>query len=101
MTEHANPLVFNKTMSVEDFKASIGTKVIKVKELNAGSLSMLNDLNQVVGSVSIKKVGTLAAMDKPVVSEVTGDPTERNPSGVFFMLHQLGENTNAIVLAEF
>lgn len=94
-------LEFKRTMTIEEFKAEANTKEIKVKELTPGTLSMLNDLNQVIGAVSVKKTGDLQHMDKPVVSEVKGEPTERNASGVFFMLHQLGENTNSPVLATF
>lgn len=90
-----NNLVFNSTMSVEDFKASQNTKSIKVKELNAGSFSMLNDLNKVVGAVSAR-VNSQEGITKPVVSEVT-DETGRT----FFLLHQLGENSAKATIAEF
>lgn len=88
-------LTFNQTMTVEDFKTEQKTEKISVKELNPGSFSMLNSLNKVIGAVSVK-VATPEGITKPVVSSVT-DETGRT----FFMLHQLGENANAVTIAEF
>jgi len=101
----AKDLTFLRTMTIEDFKKEINASRIGAKELTPGNYSLMNkDLNKVVGSVSwrvSKPAQYPEGITKPVVSEVKGRATELNPSGVFFLLHQLGENVNATEWAEW
>lgn len=101
----AKDLKFLRTMTIEDFKQEIHANKIGAKELTPGNYSLMNkDLNKVVGSVSwrvSKPAEYPDGITKPVISEVQGRPTELNPTGIFFLLHQLGENATATEWAEW
>ena len=90
-------LEFQQSYTVEQFKAMQNTSEIKVKK------------NQETGKLfftwgpSREQTGAVAKAGvpkNPVISRVKGDPTEKNPSGVFFMLHEEG-NGGAPVIATF
>lgn len=88
-----NPLEFLETLTVEQFKARMLVEKIKVKPSKtpgkyffvAGTLT---------GAVASKGIPT-----HPMLSHVKGEPTERNPSGEFWMLHEEAEG--APTIAEF
>lgn len=85
MDANAQNLKFLRSMSVEQFKAE--KNLTKLGIANTKNGRCLYDGLNVVGAVSTKH----ADITKPVISEVKGDPTELNPTGVFFLLHQQGE----------
>ena len=89
-------LEFLRSLTVEQFKSEHQTSEIKVKKNpETGKLFMSWSPNKNdTGAVSEKGIPT-----KPIISWVKGDPTERNPSGEFWLLHNEGEG--APTLATF
>jgi hypothetical protein len=84
-------IVVDSTMTVREFKANNNTEKLGIKPAKdkAGHFFMVSDTGKVLGPVSSKK--DPKDLEHPVVSEFKGTPTEQNPSGFFFMLHERGE----------
>lgn len=89
-------LDFLRSLTVEQFKSEQQTSKIEVKKNpETGKLFMSwGPSKETTGAVSQKGIPT-----KPVVSYVKGEPTEMNPSGEFWLLHNEGEG--APTLASF
>ena len=87
-------LVFNDTLTVEQFKAQMNVSRIDVKQ-NPKTGVMFFTYGAKVGAVSRKGIP-----QNPMISHVTGDPTPENPSGEFYLLHEEGKG-GAPVLASF
>jgi len=98
--------IFMNTYSIEEGKAILNSKVLKVKELKPEELSVLNDQNEVVGILcSANK--PLEQMTKPVISliqpiihQVNGSFVADMTKEPFYLIHQLVENHD-IVISEF
>lgn len=90
-------LEFLQSYTIEQFKAMQNTSEIKVKKnQETGKIFFTwGPSREQSGAVSRKGVPA-----KPVISRVKGEPTQLNPSGVFFMLHEEG-NGGAPVIATF
>lgn len=87
-------LNFLRTLTVEQFKSEQKVDKVCVKQNpNTGKLFMT--FGAAVGAVASKGIPS-----HPMISEVVGEPTEKNPSGKFFLLHEEGQG-GAPVLAEF
>lgn len=90
-------LKFIRSLTVEQFKKEKSTSLIKVlrnpKE-NGKVFMSWGPSKEQRGAVSAKGIPT-----KPIVSYVKGEPTEQNPSGEFWLLHDEGEG--APTLASF
>lgn len=90
-------LEFQQSYTVEQFKEMVHTAEIKVKK-NPDTEKLFftwGPGREQTGAVA--KAGVPA---KPVISRVKGEPTQQNPSGVFFLLHEEG-NGGAPVIATF
>ena len=87
-------LVFNETLTVEQFKAQMNVSRIDVKQ-NPKTGVMFFTYGAKVGAVSRKGIP-----QNPMISHVKGDPTPENPSGEFYLLHEEGKG-GAPVLASF
>lgn len=90
-------IVKGSTMTIGQFCKANDTKGIDVKEstTKAGHYFMVHDNGNVLGPVTTKKSPT--ELENPVVSEFKGEPTELNPTGYFFMLHEKGTGGAAVV----
>lgn len=89
-----NNLAFLETLTVEQFKRAQGVERIEVKQNpNTGKLFMT--FGAKTGAVAAKGIP-----QRPMVSLVQGEATERNPDGKFWMLHEEGTG-GAPVLATF
>lgn len=88
-----NNLEFLETLTVEQFKAAQHVDVLKVKQ-NPQNGKLFFTFGAAVGAVASKGIPT-----NPMVSRVKGEPTEQNPSGIFFLLHE--EGNGAPVVATF
>lgn len=84
-------IVVDSTVTVREFKAMNNTEKLGIKPAkeNPGHFFMVSDTGKVLGPVSSKK--DPKDLEHPVVSEFLGTPTEQNPTGFFFMLHERGE----------
>lgn len=87
-------LEFLETFTVDQFKAAQLVNKIQVKK-NEKSGKLFFTYGAKVGAVASKGVPT-----NPMISRVKGEPTELNPTGVFFLLHEEGQGS-APVVAEF
>lgn len=89
-----NNLAFLETLTVEQFKRAQGVERIEVKQNpNTGKLFMT--FGAKTGAVAAKGIP-----ERPMISLVQGEATERNPDGKFWMLHEEGTG-GAPVLATF
>ena len=87
-------LVFNETLTVEQFKAQMNVSRIDVKKSpKTGRLFFTYGAK--TGAVASKGIP-----QHPMFSFVTGDPTPQNPDGKFWLLHEEGQG-GAPVLASF
>ena len=92
MTENKN-LQFMETLTVEQFKARMLVSHIDVKQ-NPKNGNVFFSYGAKVGAVSAKGIPT-----HPMFSRVKGEPTQENPSGEFWLLHEEGQGVP--VLASF
>jgi hypothetical protein len=81
-------LKFLRSITIEQFKSEKETSRIVVKQNpHTGKLFMSWGPEKTdTGAVSEKGIPT-----RPIVSYVKGEPTELNPSGEFWLLHDEGE----------
>lgn len=87
-------LKFLDTMTVEQFKAEKHVDKIQVKK-NPQNSNLFFTFGAKVGAVARKGIP-----QHPMISLVKGRPTEDNPSGEFYLLHEEGQG-GAPVVAEF
>lgn len=90
----ANNLIFNDTLTVEQFKDKMKVSRIEVKK-NPKSGKLFFSYGAKTGAVAAKGIP-----QHPMFSFVKGDPTPQNPSGEFWLLHEEGQG-GAPVLATF
>lgn len=90
----ANNLIFNDTLTVEQFKDKMKVSRIEVKK-NPKSGKLFFSYGAKTGAVASKGIP-----QRPMFSFVKGDPTPQNPSGEFWLLHEEGEG-GAPVVATF
>lgn len=90
----ANNLIFNDTLTVEQFKDKMKVSRIEVKK-NPKSGKLFFSYGAKTGAVASKGIP-----QRPMFSLVKGDPTPQNPSGEFWLLHEEGEG-GAPVVATF
>lgn len=87
-------LIFNDTLTVEQFKAKMNVSRIDVKKSpKTGRLFFTYGAK--TGAVAKKGIP-----QHPMFSFVKGDPTPENPDGTFWLLHEEGQG-GAPVLASF
>lgn len=87
-------LVFNETLTVEQFKDKMKVTRVDVKKSpKTGKLFFTFGAKS--GAVAAKGIPT-----HPMFSFVKGDPTPENPDGTFWLLHEEGQG-GAAVLASF
>ncbi len=89
-----NNLMFLDTMTVEQFKAAMRVEKVQVKQ-NPRNNKLFFTFGAKVGAVAKKGIP-----EHPMISHVKGKPTEDNPTGEFYLLHEEGQG-GAPVLAEF
>lgn len=84
-------IVVDSTVTVSEFKRMQNTEKIGIKPAKdkPGHFFMVNDAGKILGPVS--SVKDPKDLEHPVVSEYFGTPTELNPTGYFFMLHERAE----------
>ena len=87
-------LIFKETLTVEQFKAAMNVSRIDVKQ-NPKTNTLFFTYGAKTGAVSTKGIP-----EHPMLSYVKGEPTEKNPSGEFWLLHEEGKG-GAPVLASF
>ena len=87
-------LIFNDTLTVEQFKAKMNVSRIDVKK-NPNTGKLFFTYGAKTGAVAIKGIPA-----HPMFSFVQGDPTPQNPDGTFWLLHEEGQG-GAPVLASF
>ena len=87
-------LQFKETLTVEQFKAAMNVSRIDVKQ-NPKTNRLFFSYGAKVGAVATKGIP-----EHPMISFVKGEPTENNPSGEFWLLHEEGQG-GAPVLASF
>ena len=87
-------LIFNETLTVEQFKDQMKVSRIEVKQ-NPKTGCLFFTYGAKTGAVASKGIP-----QHPMFSFVTGDPTPRNPDGKFWLLHEEGQG-GAPVLASF
>ena len=87
-------LTFMETLTVEQFKAAMNVSRIDVKQ-NPKTNTIFFTYGAKTGAVSSKGIP-----EHPMLSYVKGEPTEKNPSGEFWLLHEEGKG-GAPVLASF
>ena len=87
-------LQFKETLTVEQFKAAMNVSRIDVKQ-NPKTNTIFFTYGAKTGAVSSKGIP-----EHPMLSYVKGEPTEKNPSGEFWLLHEEGRG-GAPVLASF
>lgn len=90
----ANNLIFNDTLTVEQFKDKMKVSRVEVKK-NPKSGKLFFSYGAKTGAVAAKGIP-----QHPMFSFVKGDPTPQNPSGEFWLLHEEGQG-GAPVLATF
>ena len=90
----ANNLIFNDTLTVEQFKDKMKVSRIEVKK-NPKSGKLFFSYGAKTGAVASKGIPK-----NPMFSFVKGDSTPQNPSGEFWLLHEEGQG-GAPVLATF
>ena len=90
----ANNLIFNDTLTVEQFKDKMKVSRVDVKK-NPKTGRLFFTFGAKTGAVASKGVPK-----KPMFSFVKGDPTPENPSGEFWLLHEEGQG-GAPVVASF
>lgn len=90
-------IVKGSTQTVSQFCKANETTGIDVKEspTKPGHYFMVHDNGNVLGPVTNRT--ELADLTQPVVSEFKGEPSELNPTGFFFMLHQKGNGGQPVV----
>ena len=84
-----NNLVFNETLTVEQFKSKVNINVIKVKK-NPKTGKLFFTYGSKTGAVAVKGIPT-----HPMISDVTGSDGSN-----FYLLHEEGQG-GAPTLAEF
>lgn len=89
-----NNLIFNDTLTVEQFKAKMNVSRIDVKK-NPKTGILFFTYGAKTGAVARKGIP-----QHPMFSFVKGDPTPQNPDGSFWLLHEEGQG-GAPVLASF
>ena len=89
-----NNLIFNDTLTVEQFKAKMNVLRIDVKK-NPKTGRLFFTFGAKTGAVAKKGIP-----QHPMFSFVKGDPTPENPEGTFWLLHEEGQG-GAPVLASF
>ena len=87
-------LVFNETLTVEQFKDAMKVSRVDVKK-NPKTGRLFFTFGAKTGAVAAKGIP-----QHPMFSFVKGDPTPENPSGEFWLLHEEGTG-GAPVLASF
>ena len=87
-------LVFNETLTVEQFKEAMKVSRVDVKK-NPKTGKLFFTFGAKTGAVASKGIP-----QHPMFSFVKGDPTPENPSGEFWLLHEEGTG-GAPVLASF
>lgn len=87
-------LIFNDTLTVEQFKAKMMVSHIDVKQ-NPKTGRLFFTFGAKTGAVASKGIP-----QHPMFSFVTGDPTPQNPDGTFWLLHEEGQG-GAPTLASF
>lgn len=87
-------LVFNETLTVEQFKDKMKVTRVDVKK-NPKTGRLFFTFGAKTGAVASKGIP-----QHPMFSWVKGDPTPENPSGEFWLLHEEGTG-GAPVLASF
>ena len=87
-------LTFMDTLTVEQFKAAMNVSRIDVKQ-NPKTNTLFFTYGAKTGAVSTKGIP-----EHPMFSYVKGEPTVKNPSGEFWLLHEEGKG-GAPVLASF
>ena len=87
-------LIFEDTLTVEQFKAKMNVSRIDVKK-NPKTGKLFFTYGAKAGAVAIKGIPA-----HPMFSFVKGDPTPMNPDGTFWLLHEEGQG-GAPVLASF
>ena len=90
----ANNLIFNDTLTVEQFKDKFKVSRVDVKE-NPKTGKLFFTFGAKTGAVASKGIPV-----HPMFSFVTGEPTPQNPDGTFWLLHEEGQG-GAPVLASF
>lgn len=90
----ANNLIFNDTLTVEQFKDKMKVSRVDVKK-NPRTGRLFFTFGAKTGAVASKGVP-----NHPMFSFVKGDPTPQNPSGEFWLLHEEGQG-GAPVVASF
>lgn len=85
---------FLETLTVEQFKRAQGVERIEVKQ-NPHTGKLFIQFGAQTGAVARKGIP-----QKPMLSRVKGEPTELNPTGIFWMLHEEGTG-GAPVMATF
>ena len=87
-------LVFNETLTVEQFKEAMKVSRVDVKK-NPNTGKLFFTFGAKTGAVASKGIP-----QHPMLYFVKGDPTPENPSGEFWLLHEEGTG-GAPVLASF
>ena len=87
-------LVFNETLTVEQFKDKMKVSRIDVKK-NPETGKLFFTYGAKTGAVAVKGIP-----NHPMLSFVTGESTPMNPDGKFWILHEEGQG-GAPVLASF
>lgn len=87
-------LIFEDTLTVEQFKAKMNVSRIDVKK-NPKTGKLFFTYGAKAGAVAVKGIPA-----HPMFSFVKGDPTPMNPDGTFWLLHEEGQG-GAPVLASF
>lgn len=87
-------LNFISTQTVEQFKREQGVDRLDVKQ-NPRTGKLFFSFGAATGAVA-----SAGIPKRPMVSKVQGTPSEQNPTGVFYLLHEEG-NGGAPVMASF
>lgn len=87
-------LKFIETLTIEQFKAKELVPTVQVRR-NDATGKLFFTYGSKTGAVSTKGIP-----EHPVISLVQGDPTELNPTGEFYLLHNEGQG-GAHVIATF
>lgn len=83
-------LEFIKTLTVEQFKSEVKVDSIAVKR-NPQTGKLFIQFGGETGACSTKGVP-----EKPMLSYVKGEVTERNPDGKFWLLHEEGNGGEVV-----
>ena len=87
-------LIFNDTLTVEQFKEQMKVSRIDVKK-NPKTGKLFFTFGAKTGAVAVKGIP-----QHPMLSFVKGEPSPQNPDGTFWLLHEEGQG-GAPVLASF